>query len=119
MYICIGCISYVLPLTIGDGNMTLSNIVKLTYYQTLADNGSVTVNGKYMTVHLLLCSAFGKMFALAVSMNCGFVGGFVFPMITIGALAGCVAALLHPTLPMGLIVGCFMGGKSVLNCIYI
>ena len=109
LYVMIGCISYVLPLTIGDGNMTLSNIVKLTFDQTRVDTGELT--GKYMTVHLLICSAFGKMFALAVSMNCGFVGGFVFPMITIGAMSGCVASLLHPTLPMGLLVGCFMGGN--------
>lgn len=113
--IAVGCISWVLPLTIGDGNMTLPSIVKLTFEQVeaTAQGSSTTV---YITAHLLTCSVFAKMFALAVSMNCGFVGGFVFPMITIGAMAGSVASLLYPAQPIGFCIGAFMAAVPAGIC---
>lgn len=103
----VGTISWVLPLTIGDGNMAFAPIIKLTFQQvqsyTMDD-----VPGGMMTAHLLICSMFAKMFSLGVSMNCGFVGGFVFPMLTIGCMAGGAAALTYIDQPPGFCIACFM-----------
>ena len=109
--IIVGTIGWVLPLTIGDGNMSLPAIVSLTFNQIQHEQGNTLFPDQYMTAHLLVCSGFAKIFCLAVCMNCGFVGGFVFPLITVGAMAGSCASLLYPYQPQGLYLGCFMAGK--------
>jgi H+/Cl- antiporter ClcA len=114
--VAVGAISYVLPLTIGDGNMTLAAIVRQTFYQVTADNAGTQLAEPYITSHLLICSIFAKMFCIGVSMNCGFVGGFVFPLITVGAMAGSVASLLNPSQPIGLCIGAFMAAVPAGIC---
>ena len=59
---------------------------------------------------LLLQSAFAKMLCLAISMNCGLIGGFIFPMLTIGIMAACVAYQIYPDIPLLLFAGCFLAG---------
>ena len=70
-----------------------------------------------MTAHLLLNCLFAKMFTLAVSLNCGFAGGFVFPMLSIGTFSGCIMSLYYKHYPVGFCVSCFMAavpaGESV------
>jgi len=112
----VGSISYVLPLTIGDGNMTLAPIIRQTFLQVQSDNDGIVLEEPYITSHLLICSIFAKMFCIGVSMNCGFVGGFVFPLITIGAMAGSVASLLNPSQPIGLCIGAFMSAVPAGIC---
>ena len=42
-------------------------------------------------------------------MNCvGYVGGFIFPMITVSMMAGAIAWQNFPYLPYGLCIGCFL-----------
>jgi H+/Cl- antiporter ClcA len=48
------------------------------------------------------------MFLLGVSMNCGFVGGIVFPFLTMGIITGCIAFQYFPYIPLGLLVPAFM-----------
>ena len=48
------------------------------------------------------------MFLLGISMNCGFVGGVIFPFLTIGTIAGVLLQHLFNYLPLGLCVGTFM-----------
>lgn len=114
--IAVGSISYVLPLTIGDGNMTLAPIIRQTYDQVTSMNDGVTLDEPYITAHLLICSLFAKMFCIGVSMNCGFVGGFVFPLITVGAMAGAAGSLLNPHQPIGLFIGAFMAAVPAGIC---
>jgi H+/Cl- antiporter ClcA len=64
--------------------------------------------GKVVSEKLLLCTAFARMFLLGVSMNCGFVGGIIFPFLTMGMLAGTICYLHYDFLPLGLCVGTFM-----------
>jgi len=42
-----------------------------------------------------------RMVILAVSMNCGFVGGFIYPMLTIGTIAGAICSEYYDYLPFG------------------
>jgi H+/Cl- antiporter ClcA len=99
----IGVVNYALPLTIGNGNQVVSPMI------------SYAVQNKLST-SLLVSSGFGKAFTLGMSMNGGFVGGFVFPLITIGAMAGLVCSQLYPSLPLGLCLGCFIGGLPASIC---
>jgi H+/Cl- antiporter ClcA len=71
----LGLVNYALPLTVGNGNQVLAPMV------------SYAIQGK-LSKTLLICSAFAKAFTLGVSMNGGFVGGFVFPIISIGLISG-------------------------------
>ena len=96
--------NWVCPLTVGDGNMVLAPIVRF---------GAMGLLSK----HLLISSAFCKLFTLAVSMNCGFIGGFVFPMITVGGMSGVIAYQMYDYVPLGLCIGCFLaGGKKIQYC---
>lgn len=99
----LGCVYWALPMTIGNGNMALSPIVHYGLEGKLSKN-------------LLVASAFGKMFCLGVSMNGGFVGGMIFPIMTIGAMAGVVANILYPELPLGLCVGSFIAALPASIC---
>lgn len=101
--ILVGTMSYVCPLSVGDGNMVLGPIVRFGGLQEIS-------------THVVITSIFAKMFATGVSMNCGFVGGFVFPMITIGGFAGVVAYQQYDYLPYGLCVSCFLAGVPAGIC---
>ena len=117
----VGTISWVLPLTIGDGNLGCSAAIQLTFQQLQYEGGS-TDDGDKMTARLLIDCIFAKMFSLGVSLNCGFAGGFVMPMITIGTFAGCIMSLFYTSQPMGFCVSCFMAavpaGMDVLVIVY-
>ena len=109
----VGIISWVLPLTIGDGSLGTSAAIRLTFQQRHSPTDDGT---QYMTPEVLLHSLIGKVFTLAVSLNCGFSGGFVFPMLSIGTFAGCVMALYYTSLPTGLCVSCFMAAVPAGIC---
>lgn len=111
----VGTISWVLPLTIGDGNIAFAPIISLTFQQVQSYTMDDLPGGN-MTAHLLICSMFAKMFSLGVSMNCGFVGGFVFPMITIGCMAGSATALIYYEQPPGFCIACFMAAVPAGIC---
>jgi hypothetical protein len=48
------------------------------------------------------------MFLLGISMNCGFIGGIIFPFLTIGIISGAIMCINYPGLPVGLCLGTFM-----------
>lgn len=56
------------------------------------------------------------MFTLAVSMNCGMVGGFVFPVITIGLIAGTICHQQYEDIPLGMCVTCFLAAVPASIC---
>lgn len=41
-------------------------------------------------------------------MNCGFVGGIIFPHLTIGLISGSLMYINYPSIPLGLCLGTFM-----------
>ena len=88
--------NWAMPLTVGNGNQILSKVVKYGFQ-------------KELTTHELLAAVFARLFLLGCSMNCvGYVGGFIFPMITISIMAGAIAWQNYPYLPYGLCIGCFL-----------
>lgn len=93
--ITVGCVNWALPLTVGSGNMVLQGILSNGYKNLLSTD-------------LLLCSGFAKLFLLSVCMNCGFIGGFVFPQIAVATMAGVICHMQYPYIPIGLSVGCFV-----------
>jgi len=99
----IGMVNWALPLTIGNGNMVLSSIISYGY------------QGKLST-SLLISSGFGKAFNLGLSMNGGFVGGFIFPILTMGVIAGVTTNQMYSYVPLGLSVACFMAALPASIC---
>jgi hypothetical protein len=57
---------------------------------------------------LLLCTGFARMFLLGVCMNCGYVGGIIFPFLTMGLISGTIMYVNYPGIPLGLCLGTFM-----------
>jgi H+/Cl- antiporter ClcA len=101
--VAIGTVNWALPLTVGNGNQTLSAVINYGYQGLLSQK-------------LLTCTLFSRMFLLAISMNSGFVGGFIFPIIAIGVIAGVVGHQMYPGCPLGLMVGCFMAALPASIC---
>ena len=125
----IGLINYCLPLTVGDGSAVLPKVVQYghNYVKEPATWNGMTPpptllpllpssSTESISTHLLLCSAFAKMFVLGISMNCGFVGGFVFPTILIGVMAGVVCYQLFTYIPLGMCVSCFLSAVPAGIC---
>jgi H+/Cl- antiporter ClcA len=98
-----GLLYWTLPMTIGDGNLVSAPIIGHTIKSDLT--GTPDINQT-----LLIQSAFGKMLALAISLNCGMIGGFVFPMLTIGVMSATVCHQRYPDIPYLLFISCFMSG---------
>ena len=69
-----------------------------------------------LSPHLLASTAFAKLFLLGVSMSCGFVGGFVFPMVLVGIIAGVMCFQQFTYLPLGFCVSCFMAAVPGSIC---
>lgn len=89
----VGAIAMALPLTLGAGQSQLETVVT-----------SLTAWGAGFLILVLIA----KMVALAVSLEIGFLGGNVFPMIFIGGLAGVIVSLLIPSIPPALAVSCML-----------
>jgi H+/Cl- antiporter ClcA len=91
----VGVTNYCLPLTIGSGS-TLLSAFPTVYLQGNISN------------YIMISSAFAKMALLTISMNCGFIGGFIYPMITIATICGLVCNNMYPGIPLGMTLACFM-----------
>ena len=126
----IGSVNVALPLTIGDGALVIEKIIQYGYYYNggapeipesvlpLLPAGFIPPEGPTGSLdpHLLASTAFAKLFLLGVSMNCGFIGGFVFPMILVGVIAGVMCFQFFPYLPIGFCVSCFMAAVPGSIC---
>ena len=86
-----------MPATVGNGKLVFTWILKYGAIQS-----------PLTSENLLMCTGFARMFLLGVSTNCGFIGGVIFPFLTIGMIAGAVASQEYPDLPVGLCVSTFM-----------
>lgn len=122
----VGTINYCLPLTVGDGNLVIKQIIQYGHnYVTPPSTPPPTLQPLFPAVNtdnsistsLLVSSLFAKMFVLGVSINSGFVGGFVFPTILIGIMAGVVCYQLFPdTIPLGMCISCFLAAVPAGIC---
>ena len=89
----VGLLAVALPLTIGSGNDQLS---------TVLDSAPGIGAG------LLLLVLVGKMFAMALSLQAGFIGGNVLPMLFVGGTAGAIAHILIPDIPYAIAVAAML-----------
>lgn len=92
--ICIGTVNWALPLTVGNGNLVITAVVR---YGASGD----------FSQNLLVCTCVARIFNLAVSMNAGYVGGIIFPFMSIGLIAGVVCYVNYEYVPYGLALGAF------------
>jgi H+/Cl- antiporter ClcA len=91
--IIIGLINMALPMTVGPGEIFFAPVAKFGFPNALSsprhniydDDKCPGVLPGLLSISLLISSLFGKMFCLGISMNCGFIGGLVFPQIIMGA----------------------------------
>lgn len=90
-----GLVNWVLPLTVGNGVLELSYIV----------HGAAE---GILSQHILISSAFARAFLLGISMNCGFIGGPIFPLLSLGLLSGVVLHINFPGVPLALGITGFM-----------
>lgn len=89
----IGFTAMALPLTIGAGQSQL---------------GVVIDDPAALGVGLLIVVLVAKMVAMALSLEVGFMGGNVFPLIFMGGTAGTIVHLVNPDIPIALAVGCML-----------
>ncbi len=89
----VGLIAVALPLTIGAGQSQL---------------GVVIDDPATLGVGLLIVVLVAKMVAMALSLEVGFMGGNVFPLIFMGGTAGTIVYLAFPDLPIALAVSCML-----------
>lgn len=91
----IGIVNWALPATASNGDMVFGWIVNFGKTSSISKE-------------LLICTGFARILLLGVSMNCGFVGGAVFPFFTMGVIAGTVMYRNNPHIPLGLCISTFM-----------
>jgi len=89
----VGLIAFALPLTLGAGQSQL---------------GVVIDGAGQLGIGLLIVVLVAKMAAMALSLELGFMGGNVFPIIFMGGTAGIVVSLVFPDIPVALAVGCML-----------
>lgn len=126
----VGSINYCLPLTVGNGGMVMQAVVKYGHnyvvpakeipeeYKPYIPAGIdlPEFSGGVLEPHLLIASAFAKLFVLGVSMNCGFVGGFVFPTILVGTISGVLFYQWQNVVPLGMCLACFIAAVPAGIC---
>jgi H+/Cl- antiporter ClcA len=83
----LGLVAFLIPLTIASGKDQL--------VQAIGDF-------RGLGTALLVVAVLAKIFAMAVSITTGFIGGAVMPTLFIGGAAGLAAHLIVPGLPLGL-----------------
>ena len=89
----VGFIAFALPLTVGAGQSQLGVVI---------DDPAALGAG------LLIVILLAKMVAMALSLEAGFMGGNVFPLIFMGGTAGIVVYLVFPDIPIALAVSCML-----------
>lgn len=94
-YVIIGTVNWALPATFGNGSLIFDWIIKFGATYDVSQQ-------------LLICTGIARAFLLGISMNCGFVGGIIFPFLTMGLISGSLMYIRYPSCPLGLCIGTFM-----------
>ena len=91
----IGCVNWALPATVGNGSMVMNFIIKF------GQDGSFTKSQ-------LLATGFARIFLFGVSTQCGFIGGMIYPLVTIASIAGTLCYQYIDYLDPSFCALCFM-----------
>lgn len=70
-------------------------------------------HGLWMAVGLLLVLAVVKSLAIGATLHSGFRGGFIFPLMFIGAVVGTAVSLLLPSVPAPVVIISMMAAVNV------
>lgn len=97
----VGTVNWALPATYGNGEQVNSWVVK----SEIPGSGVSPIR-----TDLLIYTALARMFLLGVSMNCGFIGGIIYPFLSMGTIIGVIAYKMHSEVPLGLFVSSFLVG---------
>lgn len=97
MSIFTGAVNWALPATVGNGKLVLGFLIKFG------------ISGDF-TKKQLLCTGFARIFLFGVSTQAGFVGGIIFPLITLGSIVGTLAYQYFDYLDPYFCVSAFMCG---------
>jgi H+/Cl- antiporter ClcA len=89
----VGLIAVALPLTLGAGQSQLETVVE---------------EASTLGIGLLAVVLIAKMATMALSLQAGFLGGNVFPLIFMGGTAGVIVHLAVPEIPYALAVSCML-----------
>ena len=95
----IGITNFCLPLTVSSGSTILSSF-PIAYL-----NGHISTSN-------MLASVFIKIVLLSISMNCGFIGGIIFPLITIAVMLALICYKSYPGIPLGMCLACFVASMQ-------
>ena len=99
----IGWITYCLPMTVGNGDSIFDPLLIFSFQQKIS-------------IRIVLMSVFGRLLTLALSLySYGFIGGIVYPLLTIGFMTGIAYYLYFPSLPYGFCIACF--SASIPSCL--
>jgi H+/Cl- antiporter ClcA len=110
----LGLLGWAIPLTICPSEVASKFVLQygLKYetpeYDTITYD--ITTTEPSLSQHLLICSLFGKIAAIGISMNCGFIGGFIFPTIVVRTRShlhsSCASPASFPSFPLYLHISC-------------
>ncbi|MGF1460829.1 MAG: chloride channel protein [Leptolyngbyaceae cyanobacterium] len=89
----IGLLGMAMPLTLFLGSEGLLEVVE---------------GRTELTIGFLLIAAGLKIFALAVVLSAGFIGGPIFPLFFVGGTVGVILWKIFPGIPIMMAVGCMM-----------
>ena len=99
----IGWITYCLPMTVGNGDSIVDSLLIFSFQQEISLN-------------IIIMSVFGRLLTLALSLySYGFIGGIVYPLLTIGFIMGIAYYLYFPLSPYGFCIACFTA--SIPSCL--
>jgi hypothetical protein len=96
-----------LPATLGSGNIADEWVLKFGGLHYKIDNFNISNYHEGIPMRVLIQTGFARMALLGVSMNSGFVGGIIVPFISMGIIAGTVAAYHFPHVPLSIFVSSF------------
>jgi H+/Cl- antiporter ClcA len=102
----LGLLAQLSPMTLFWGEFQIDRIIRSP--ATLLREHSLEG-----AVGLLLLLAAVKLLAISVTLRTGFRGGFIFPLMFIGAAMGTIATLLVPTAPAAAVVLGTMAATNV------
>ena len=94
----LGIIGALLPITLFSGEGQIDGII---------------TNGAELGVIMLLIIALAKMFLTNLALTTGWKGGYIFPVLFVGATIGVAADSLFPIIPQPVAVTAIMAGFTV------
>jgi H+/Cl- antiporter ClcA len=102
----IGFLAQVSPMTLFWGEFQIDRVINL-------GDALLQTHSKLSAVSLLVGLALVKILAISVTLRSGFRGGFIFPLMFVGAAIGTAATLLLPTAPAAAITIATMAAINV------